>query len=114
MSLPNLTNNIIQQQNIVLNQVPLSHAIMTNVNSNNGIPIATHQNSAVDQPNEIKSGIVVETIPITGTNLVGVQTVPVQGTSPVKAVQVSSTEAMQVCIKTICHSLYILYERFHI
>ncbi|KAI4465038.1 transcription initiation factor tfiid subunit 12 [Holotrichia oblita] len=105
MSLPNLTNNIIQQQNIVINQVPLSHAIMTNVNSNNGIPIATaitHQNNSADQTNEIKSGIVVETIPIAGTNLVGVQTVPVQGTSPVKAVQSNqlSTESMQVLTKT--------------
>lgn len=108
MSLPNLSNNIIQQQNIVINQVPLSHAIMTNVNSNNGIPIATaitHQNNSTDQTNEIKSGIVVETIPIAGTNLVGVQTVPVQGTSPVKAVQSNqlSTESMQVEIYTVTY-----------
>lgn len=103
MSLPNLGNNIIQQQNIVINQVPLSHTIVTNVNSNNGIPIATaiaHQNTATDQPNDIKSGIVVETIPIAGTNLVGVQTVPVQSASPAKVVQTTqpASESVQVLI----------------
>ncbi|KAK4871829.1 hypothetical protein RN001_015953 [Aquatica leii] len=76
MSIPNLTNNIIQPQSIVLNQVPLSHAIMTNVTATNGIPIATalaHTPSNVDQMNEMKTGIVVEGIPI-----VGVPNIPVQ------------------------------------
>lgn len=67
MSVPNLSNSMIQQQqNIVINQVPLSHAIMTNVNTTNGIPIVNaiqHTNSN-DQGAEMKSGgiTVVETI----------------------------------------------------
>lgn len=70
MSLPNLPNNIMQQQNIVINQVPLSHAIMTNVNATNGLPqgipivnAIQHTNSN-DQGVEIKPGglTVVETI----------------------------------------------------
>ncbi|GJQ70112.1 Taf12 [Trypoxylus dichotomus] len=62
----------------------------------------THQNNTTDQTNDIKSGIMVETIPIAATNLVGVQTVPLQGTSPVKAIQSnqSSSESMQVLTKT--------------
>lgn len=71
MSVPNLPNSIIQQQNIVINQVPLSHAIMTNVNATNGIPVVNamqHTNSN-DQGSEMKpTGItVVETI--AGTTL---------------------------------------------
>lgn len=92
MSIPTLTNNIIQPQNIVINQVPLSHTIMPNVNANNGIPIATALTAAVEQPEEMKTtGIVVGTIPIAGTSLVGVQTVPVQNTSPVKTMQQGSS-----------------------
>ncbi|RZC36185.1 TFIID 20kDa domain containing protein [Asbolus verrucosus] len=99
MSVPNLTNNLIQPQNIVINQVPIPHAIMTNVNANNGIPIATalaHAPSSVDQSNEIKTGIVVETIPIAGASLVGVQTVQ----TPVKTLQAAtSSEQAQILTK---------------
>ncbi|KAF5285274.1 hypothetical protein FQR65_LT13288 [Abscondita terminalis] len=72
-----IQNNIIQPQSIVLNQVPLSHAIMTNVTATNGIPIATalaHPPSNVDQINEMKTGIVVEGIPIVGLPNIPVQT----------------------------------------
>lgn len=98
MSIPNLTNSIIQPQSIVINQVPLSHAIMTNVNATNGIPIATaltHTPSTIDQAGEIKTGIVVETIPI-----VGVPSIPVQGANAVKTVQPSpnAQEGLTVCI----------------
>lgn len=66
MSVPNLPNNIIQQQNIVINQVPLSHTIMTNVNATNGIPVVNamqHTNSN-DHASEMKTSniTVVETI----------------------------------------------------
>lgn len=50
-----------QPQNIVINQVPLSHAIMTNVNANNGIPVVnavTHVNST-DQSGEIKGSLTI-------------------------------------------------------
>lgn len=67
--------------------MPLTHAIMPTVNANNGIPIATALTSAVEPSEEIKTSIVVGTIPIAGANIVGVQTVPVQSTSPVKPVQ---------------------------
>lgn len=89
MSIPSLSSNIIQPQNIVINQVPLSHAIMPSVNANNGIPIATALAHAptVEQGDEIKTSIVVGTIPIAGASIVGVQAVPVQNTSPVKAIQ---------------------------
>lgn len=49
MSVP-ITNNIIPQ-NIVINQVPMQHTIMTSVNANNGIPLATaiqHTNSTLE------------------------------------------------------------------
>ena len=91
MSIPNLANNIIQPQSIVLNQVPLSHAIMTNVTATNGIPIATalaHTPTAVDQMNEMKTGIVVEGIPI-----VGVSNIPVQTASPARSLQ-SNTNSL--------------------
>ncbi|KAJ8949793.1 hypothetical protein NQ318_000491 [Aromia moschata] len=85
MSVPNLTNSLMQSHNIVLNQVPLSHAIMTNVAATNGIPVAnaiSHTNSA-DQTADIKAGItMVETIG--GTSLVGVQAMPAQSASPEK------------------------------
>lgn len=87
MSIPNLTNNLIQQQNIVMNQVPMGHAIMTNVNATNGISLATaltHAPTTVDQSGEIK---IVDTIPIAGASLVGVPNVPVQTASPIKNAQ---------------------------
>lgn len=82
MSVPNLTNNLIQPQNIVINQVPIPHGIM---NANNGIPLTAlaHGPTSVDQTGEIKTGIVVETIPMAGASLVGVQTVQ----TPVKTMQ---------------------------
>lgn len=90
MSIPTITNNIIQPQNIVINQVPIP--VMSN--GSNGIPIATaltHAPATVEAPPEIKTGIVVETIPIpeplSGARLVGVHTVPVQNTSPAKTIQ---------------------------
>lgn len=91
MSVPTLTNAIIQPQNIILNQVPLTTVLPT-VNAAAGVPIATAlaPATAMDQTGEIKTGIVVETIPIAGpANLVGVQTVPVQsaGTSQVQQVK---------------------------
>lgn len=52
MSVQNLANNIIQQQNIVLNQVPLTHTLM-NVNATNGIPVVnaiSHTNSTDQGP----------------------------------------------------------------
>lgn len=68
-----LTNNIIQTQNIVTNQTQLPHTIMPGV----------HSPQVMNQP-----GIVVETIPMAGAaNLV--HTVPVQNSSPVKAHQIS-------------------------
>lgn len=106
MSMPNLTNNIIQPQNIVINQVPLSHAIMTNVNTTNGIPLATTlQPASVEQSGDMKTGIVVETIPIAAANIVGVQSVPVQSASPVKPMNTtappsSTSDTMQVITKT--------------
>ena len=98
MSVPNMSNNLIQPQNIVINQVPIPHAIITNVNANNGIPLTalTHAPSTVDQSNDIKTGIVVETIPMAGANLVGVQTVP----TPVKSMQSSSALSEQAQILT--------------
>lgn len=109
-SIPNLTNNIIQQQNIVINQVPLSHAIMTNVNATNGIPIATalthaptlsHTSAVVEQPSDIKSAVVMEGIPIAGASMAGLQSVPVQASTanakPAPSSTASATESMQVC-----------------
>lgn len=63
MSLP---NSIMQQQNIVINQIPLSHTIMTNVNATNGIPVVNsiqHTNSNEHGADIKTSGItVVETM----------------------------------------------------
>lgn len=102
MSLPNFTNSIIQSQNIVINQVPLSHAIMTNVNTTNGIPLATalaHPTTAVEQ-NEIKTGLVMETIPIANSNMVGVQNVQTSNATNTKTFQntisSSTTDSIQV------------------
>ncbi|XP_018334434.1 transcription initiation factor TFIID subunit 12 isoform X2 [Agrilus planipennis] len=83
---------------------------MANVNANNGIPIATaiaHAPATVDQTVEIKTGIVVESIPIAGANIVGVQTVPVQGVSPIKTVQsnTNSQEMVQILNKTRLNDL---------
>ncbi|EFA02321.1 transcription initiation factor TFIID subunit 12 [Tribolium castaneum] len=85
MSVPNLTNNLIQPQNIVINQVPIPHTIMTNVNANNGIPLTalSHAPASVDQSSDMKPGIVVETIPMAGASLVGVQTMQ----TPIKTIQ---------------------------
>ncbi|KAF2897628.1 hypothetical protein ILUMI_08540 [Ignelater luminosus] len=110
MSIQNIPNNIIQQPNIVINQVPLSHAIMTNVNATNGIPIATaltHAPTAVDQSGEIKTGIVVETIPIAGAGIVGVPSVPVQNASPIKNTQLTTNTdgVSQVLTKTRLNDL---------
>lgn len=98
MSVPNLTNSLIQPQNVVINQVPISH-IMTNINTNNGIPIATglaHGPPSADPNNEIKSGIVVESMPIASSGLVGVQTVP----STVKSFQAASSSSDQAQVLT--------------
>lgn len=95
-----------QPQNIVINQVPLSHAIMTNVNATNGIPIATAlQQSQVDQTGDVKPVIAVQTVPIAAGNLVGIQQGTVQAASPVKAVSQSgpvsaSGDTVQLVTKT--------------
>jgi len=111
MSVPNLTNNIIQPQNIVINQVPLTHAIMANVNATNGIPLATaltHAPTTVDQTGKIETGIVVETIPLASASIVGVPNIPVQGAANIlKNVQtvLSSQEAMAVLTKARLNDL---------
>ncbi|XP_022910424.1 transcription initiation factor TFIID subunit 12 [Onthophagus taurus] len=104
MSLPSLTNNIIQPQNIVINQVPLSHNVV-NVNSNNSIPIATaltHTTQNTISQGDIRTDVIMDTMPLAGSSIVNVQTVPVQGTSPVKNVTQSSgpSESLQVLTKT--------------
>lgn len=71
MSVPNLPNSIMQQQNIVINQVPLSHTIMTNVNATNGIPVVNaiqHTNSN-DQGSEIKTSGITMIESIAGKSL---------------------------------------------
>ncbi|XP_056631977.1 transcription initiation factor TFIID subunit 12 [Diorhabda carinulata] len=107
MSVPNLTNSIIQQQNIVINQVPITHTIMTNVS--NGVPVVNtipHTNSE-DHKEEIKPGMsMVDTM--TGTNLVGVQNLVhnIQVQNPMQQQQKivqqnnqSSSEPLQVLTK---------------
>ncbi|XP_028136704.1 transcription initiation factor TFIID subunit 12 [Diabrotica virgifera virgifera] len=107
MSVPNLTNSLMQQQNIVINQVPITHTIMTNVN--NGVPIVnaiSHTNSN-DHKEDIKTGIpIVDSMG--GTNLVGVQNIqvqnmPVQNAQPPQKViqqnSTSSSEPLQVLTK---------------
>lgn len=59
MSVPNMSNNLIQQQNIVINQVQMGHAILANVNANNGIPVVNtiaHANST-EQSGEHKTNM---------------------------------------------------------
>lgn len=102
MSIPTLTNNI-PQPNMIINPVQIPHAIIPSVNANNGIPIATALAHAptVDQGDEIKTGIVVGTIPIAGTSIVGVQAVPVQNTSPVKVIQAQATSSEYIEVSII-------------
>lgn len=71
-----LTNNIMQPQNIVTNQSQLPHTIMSAVNS--GIPAAASLTHAqvMNQP-----GMVLETVPIAGAANI-IHTVPVQNSSP--------------------------------
>lgn len=73
MSVPvqNIQGNMIQSSNIVLNQVPLTHTMITNVNPSNGIPLATAIPQPVDhhQP-ELKQTMVVETMPIQNSNII--------------------------------------------
>ncbi|KAF5284480.1 hypothetical protein FQA39_LY17015 [Lamprigera yunnana] len=69
----------------MLNQVPLSHTLLSNVSTTNGIPLATaltHAQNNVDQIGDMKAGIVVEGLPI-----VGVSNIPVQAASPVRSAQ---------------------------
>lgn len=56
MSVPALTNAIIQPQNIILNQVPLT-TVITNVNATAGVPITAVLTPApvIDQVSEIKT-----------------------------------------------------------
>ncbi|KAK5644089.1 hypothetical protein RI129_007934 [Pyrocoelia pectoralis] len=85
-----IQNNIIQPQSIVLNQVPLSHTIMANVNATNGIPMATalaHAPTTVEQMNE---RIVVDGMP-----MVGVSNIPVQAGGAVRTMQANmNTESV--------------------
>lgn len=110
MSLPNLTNNIIHNQNVVItNQVPLASGLLTNVNNSNGISLATalgHGQVPLDQSaGDVKTGMMVDTIPIaTGSNMVNVPIpVPVQTATPsttiatpMRAAPVSQTPEQQV------------------
>ncbi|CAH1160242.1 unnamed protein product [Phaedon cochleariae] len=109
MSVPNLTNNLMQQQNMVINQVPLTHAIMTNVNSNS-IPAVVNsvgQMNSNDHSGEIRGGInMVETMGgnnvLRAPNLAASQSVPVQNTNMVSkqaAQNSSSSEPLQVLTK---------------
>lgn len=65
MSVPTLTNAIIQPQNIILNQVPLT-TVLPAVNAAGGVQLATALApvTAMEQGGELKTGLVVETIPI--------------------------------------------------
>lgn len=69
----------------------------------NNIPIATAlQPATVDQSGEIKTGILVDSIPMQ-TNLVGVQTIPMQaGVKTVQGTMLSNAESSQVSL-----SLYL-------
>lgn len=84
-----LTNHIIQPQNIITNQTQLPHTIMPGLTS--GL-----QAQAINQP-----GIPVETMPIAGSANI-VHTVPVQNSSPVKAHQgsPSTSDYMEVLSKS--------------
>ncbi|XP_023014199.2 TATA-box binding protein associated factor 12 [Leptinotarsa decemlineata] len=95
MSVPNLTNSMIQQQNLVINQVPLTHTLMTNVNANS-IPVVntiSHTNSN-DHSVDMKPGLSL------GDSVGG--TTMVQNTNSIpKAVQQigSSSEPLQLLTK---------------
>nr|XP_023014199.1 transcription initiation factor TFIID subunit 12 [Leptinotarsa decemlineata] len=95
MSVPNLTNSMIQQQNLVINQVPLTHTLMTNVNANS-IPVVntiSHTNSN-DHSVDMKPGLSL------GDSVGG--TTIVQNTNSIpKAVQQigSSSEPLQLLTK---------------
>lgn len=106
---PNMANNLVQSQNIVLNQVPLTHAIMTNVNPSNGIPIATalisqpqsHQQAqgSVEhhQPVETKQNVVIDSGQMPhqqlpqASNVINVQQVPAQ---PIPVPTVNQVKSM--------------------
>ncbi|XP_065163891.1 transcription initiation factor TFIID subunit 12 [Atheta coriaria] len=133
MSLPNLTNNIMQQpQNIVINQVqPISHNIMP---PNNGMPMHSgmsnqvqHQHMQIDQhqqhqANDMKSGIMMDTSPMPGVSLVNVQApvqpAPVQAalptislqqnSSPVKSMHMSNANSSSSNIPTSTDNLQVL------
>lgn len=77
MSLPTLTNAIIQPQNIILNQVPLT-TVIPNVNTPVAVPIVA--------ATPIEQTTVVETIP---ANLVPVQ----QNTNTIKQAVASQPSA---------------------
>ncbi|KAK9875900.1 hypothetical protein WA026_009687 [Henosepilachna vigintioctopunctata] len=72
MSVPvqNIQANMIQPQNIVINQVPLSHTMIGN--ATNGIPMSAAIGQQIDhhQQPELKQSMVVETIPIQSSNVV--------------------------------------------
>lgn len=85
-----------QPQNIVINQASIPHGIMSNVNATNGIPLATAlSHAAVDQSNEIKSGMVVDSMPMASAGLVGVQSIQ---TAP-KTIQTNPNEQAQILTK---------------
>lgn len=73
-----LTNNIIQPQNIVTNQAQLPQTIMTAVN--NGMPTVAHT-QVINQP-----GIVMETVPIASASNI-MHSVPMQNSNPPKTQQ---------------------------
>ncbi|XP_044748478.1 transcription initiation factor TFIID subunit 12 [Coccinella septempunctata] len=73
MSVPvqNIQGNMIQSQNIVINQVPLTHTMITNVNPSNGIPIASAIAQSVDHhQSDLKQTMIVEAMPIHNSNIV--------------------------------------------
>lgn len=67
--LQNLQGNIIQSQNIVINQVPMSHTMISNVNPSNGIPIATAITQPVDHHHEMKQTVIVEGMPVQNSTI---------------------------------------------
>ncbi|VEN40172.1 unnamed protein product [Callosobruchus maculatus] len=99
MSVQNMQSNLMQQQNLVINQVPMSHAILTNVNPSNGLPVMTHTTSA-EQSAELKTaGMPMETVG--APNMVAVQNVAVANTTPMKSISqnTNSSEPIQVLTK---------------
>nr|CAI5839570.1 unnamed protein product [Callosobruchus analis] len=99
MSVQNIPGNLMQQQNIVINQVPMSHAILSNVNPSNGLPVMAHTTSA-EQSAELKTaGMPMETVG--APNMVAVQNVAVANTTPMKSMPQnnSSSEPIQVLTK---------------